>query len=73
MKNLVYLLMICLAACNVHGAEVKAIALPNSVIAGQLAQLVIASDSSIFPKVLSFPEVENIEWIKSDPSRQKAL
>jgi tetratricopeptide (TPR) repeat protein len=73
MKNLVYLLMICLAACNVHGAEVKAIAVPNSVIAGQLAQLVIASDSSIFPKILSFPEVENIEWIKSDPSRQQSI
>ena len=73
MKKLIYVLMICLAVCNLHGAEVKAIAVPNSAITGQRVQLVIASDSSIFPKIISFPEIENVEWIKAGSSRQQNI
>ena len=71
MKKLIYLLMICLAVCNLHGAEVKAIAVPNSIIVGDEGKLAIISNSSDFPQLVSMPDVENIEWIRGATSQEQ--
>ena len=73
MKKFLYLLLICLSACNLHGAEVQAIAVPDNVIVGQRVQLVIAARANDFPKAVSLPRVENVEWIKNGSSMQRSI
>ena len=73
MKKILYILIICLSVCRVHGAEVQAIAVPDNAIVGQRVQLVLVARSNDFPKAASLPNVENIEWIKNGSSMQRSI
>ena len=73
MKKFLYILIICLSACAMQAAEVRAFARPDTAIAGQTVQLVIATAGKSLPKIVSFPEVDNIEWINSGVSMQQSI
>ena len=73
MKNFLYILIICLSACGMQAAEVRAIAVPDNVIAGQRVQLVIAVTARTYPKIVSFPQVDNVEWIRNGSSMSSSI
>ncbi len=72
MKKILSILILCLFASGVHGAEVR-VAAPDNVIVGQRVQLVLAASGNDLPKLAVFPEVENVEWIKSGSSTQRSI